>query len=56
MPKARSPNREKAFELYKTHGGKIDLVEIAEQLNLPAGTIRGWKNKDRWKERLNGTP
>lgn len=55
MPKARSPNREKAFELYKAHGGKIDLVEIATELNLPAGTIRGWKNKDRWKERLNGT-
>lgn len=55
MPKERSPDREKAFEIYKEHNGTIDLVNIAGQLNLPAGTIRGWKNKDKWEERLNGT-
>ncbi|WP_407314644.1 phage terminase small subunit-related protein [Desulfosporosinus sp. SB140] len=31
------------------------MVEIASQLNLPSGTIRGWKNKDKWDEQLNGT-
>ena len=45
MPKARNPNREKAFEIYKKHKGEIDLVEIASQLNLAAGTVRGWKNE-----------
>ncbi|EHQ92157.1 phage terminase small subunit [Desulfosporosinus youngiae] len=55
MPKERSPDRAKAFELYREHQGKIDLVDIAGQLNLPAGTIRGWKNKDKWEEQLNGT-
>lgn len=55
MPRERSPNRDKAFEIYKEHGGDIDLAGIAEQLGLPAGTIRGWKNKDKWDERLNGT-
>lgn len=55
MPRARDPNREKAFEMYMESGGKIDLVEIASQLNLPAGTIRGWKSKDSWESKLNGT-
>lgn len=55
MPKARNPNREKAFEIYKKHKGEIDLVEIASQLNLAAGTIRGWKSKDKWDEKMNGT-
>ncbi|MDO4272696.1 MAG: phage terminase small subunit [Eubacteriales bacterium] len=55
MPRARDPNREKAFELYKGHNGNIDLVEIASQLNLSPGTIRGWKSKDKWDGLLNGT-
>lgn len=55
MPRARDPNREKAFELYREHNGNIDLVEIASQLNISPGTIRGWKSKDRWDGVLNGT-
>lgn len=52
MPKQRSPEREKAFELYKQG---LKLIEIAKELNLPEGTIRGWKNKDKWDDKLNGT-
>lgn len=55
MPRARDPNRSRAFEIYKEHGGKIDLVEIASQLNISAGTVRGWKSKDSWDSELNGT-
>ncbi|MFC0905883.1 terminase small subunit [Clostridium sp. MT-14] len=55
MPRQRSPNRDKAFEIYKKHNGNIDLVKIAEILNLSPGTIRGWKNKDKWDSKLNGT-
>ena len=55
MPRPRDPNRDRAFELYRNSGGKLDLVEIASQLNLPSGTIRGWKSKDSWETRLNGT-
>ena len=55
MPRARDPNRNKAFQIYKDADGKIDLVEIASQLNISAGTVRGWKSKDRWEEQLNGT-
>ncbi len=55
MARARSPNRNKAFEIYKEHDGNIDLVKIAEILNISSGTIRGWKNKDKWEDKLNGT-
>lgn len=55
MPRARDPNRKRAFEIYKENGGNIDLIEIAGQLNISAGTVRGWKSKDNWEEQLNGT-
>ena len=55
MPRARDPNRDKAFEIYKKYKGNIDLVEIANQLNISSGTVRGWKSKDKWTEKMNGT-
>lgn len=55
MGKQRSPDRQKAFELYKNSNGNIALVDIAKQLNLPVGTVRGWKNKDKWDNDINGT-
>ena len=44
---ARSPNEqaEKAHELYRQG---MMLVEIASQLNLPAGTVRRWKSTYKW--------
>ena len=55
MGRARDPNRDKAFEIFKKAGGNIDLVEIASQINLSRGTIRGWKSKYDWDTKLNGT-
>lgn len=55
MSRAHDPNRNKAFQIYMDAGGKIGLVEIASQLNISAGTVRGWKTKDKWEEQLNGT-
>ena len=55
MGRARDPNRNKAFEIYKEHDGKIDLAEIASRLNISPGTVRGWKSKDSWDKKLNGT-
>ncbi len=55
MPKVRSPNRDKAFEIYKQHKGDILLVDIAKELDEATGTIRGWKSKDKWDDKLNGT-
>lgn len=55
MPRPRDPNRDRAFEIYKKHKGEIDLIEIADQLQVSAGTVRGWKSKDKWNEKLIGT-
>lgn len=55
MGRARDPRREEAFALYQKSGGKALLKEIAETLALPEGTIRGWKRKDKWEQKLNGT-
>ena len=54
MARARDPNRNRAFEIYKEHNGNIDLVEIASQLNISPGTIRGWKSKDSWNAEGHG--
>lgn len=54
MPRQRSPNRDRAFEIYREHGGGVELIEIANQLDVPEGTVRGWKNKDKWDSKLNG--
>ncbi|MZQ76219.1 MAG: terminase [Peptoclostridium sp.] len=55
MARQRSPDREKAFEMYQEHNGNIDLIRIAEMLKLSPGTVRGWKNKDKWDSKINGT-
>ena len=55
MGRARDPNRDKAFEIYSEHNGNIELVEIAERLGVSAGTVRGWKSKDKWDPKIKGT-
>lgn len=55
MPKVRNPDRIKAEEIYLNNKGNIELVKIAKKLKRPPGTIRGWKNKDKWDDKLNGT-
>lgn len=55
MPRERSPDRDKAFNIYKEHNGNIEIVKIAEILTISPGTIRGWKNKDKWEDKLKGT-
>lgn len=54
MARVRSPNREKAFEIYKSHGGNITNREIAKLLDISEKTVGGWKCKDKWNEELNG--
>lgn len=54
MPRARDPNRDKAFEIYKKHKGKIQNIEISKILKVPEKTISGWKCKDKWNEKMNG--
>lgn len=54
MSQQRSPNRDKAFEIYKEHGGKIANRRIAEMLNISEKTVGGWKCKDKWDKQING--
>ncbi|WP_206923064.1 phage terminase small subunit, partial [Alicyclobacillus suci] len=54
MPRERSPNRDKAFEVWRDSNGEISNREIAIQLGISEKTVGGWKAKDRWIEKLNG--
>jgi len=53
MARARDPSRDKAFEIWKQANGDIKLKDIAEQLGISEGTVRGWKNKDKWEASNN---
>lgn len=56
MPRARDPNRDKAFEIFKEHNGDITNRKIAEMLGVSEKTIGSWKSKskDDWNGKLNG--
>lgn len=54
VARVRSPNRDKAFEIYKESDGNITNREIANILDISEKTISGWKAKDKWNEKLNG--
>lgn len=53
MARARSPNRDKAFEMWKKSGGNLLLKEIAAELGIKDSQVRKWKNQDKWDEQLN---
>jgi len=48
VPGAKDELRKEAFEMFR-HGSK--LKDIAEQLQVPAGTVRRWKCTDKWEQR-----
>ncbi|ATO50133.1 phage terminase small subunit [Brevibacillus laterosporus] len=48
MAKARSPNRDKALELWFESGGNISNRELADQLGEKEKTISNWKSRDKW--------
>ncbi|WP_103110803.1 terminase small subunit [Brevibacillus reuszeri] len=49
MARARDPSRDKAYEIWQRENGEIKLKDIADRLGISEGTIRGWKNKDKWE-------
>ena len=53
MAKSRNPNRDKAFDLYKQHYGKITSKEIAVLLNEKVKNIEYWRIMDSWKQKYN---
>lgn len=54
MAKPKNPNRIKAFEMYKEHGGNITNRAIAKKLDVPEKTISVWKYRDKWKDKIGG--
>lgn len=55
MARVRSPNRDKAYEIYKLNNGEILLKDIAAQLGVKDPQVRKWKSQDKWEEKLKGT-
>lgn len=54
MARARSPNRDKAKEMYLNFNGDIKLIDIAKELNIKDSQVRKWKSQDRWDQELKG--
>ena len=49
MPRARSPERDLAYQLWLGSGKKKKLKDIAEELGVPEGKVRKWKSLDNWE-------
>ncbi|MGX6979107.1 phage terminase small subunit [Vagococcus elongatus] len=54
MARKRSPERDKAYEIFRKANGDIMNREIAKQLGISEKTVSGWKSKDKWLDKLNG--
>lgn len=54
MPRARDPNRGRAFEIWEEHNGEITNRKLAEMLDVSEKTLSGWKSKDKWNQKTNG--
>ena len=48
MPRARSPNRDKAFQLWIESQGQKSLQDIAAELGVKPEQVRSWKHADKW--------
>lgn len=48
MARARDPNRDRALEIWREHGGNITNRQIAEQLHIDEKKIAVWKQRDKW--------
>lgn len=54
MARARSPNRNKARELWLGSGGDMKLKDVAAELGLTESQVRKWKSQDKWDDDLKG--
>lgn len=48
MPRARSPKRDEAYQLWIDSGKTKKLKDIAAELGVSETQIRKWKNQDKW--------
>ncbi|MGI2294164.1 phage terminase small subunit [Paenibacillus sp. GXUN7292] len=53
MARQRSPDRDKAKQMWLESGGKMLLKDIAAALGVGDTLIRKWKNQDNWEADLN---
>ncbi|WP_230868266.1 terminase small subunit [Iocasia frigidifontis] len=53
MPRSRSPNSIKAEKIYLESNGKAILKDIAEKIGVAPGTVRSWKYRYKWDDKLN---
>lgn len=55
MGRQRSPNRDRAYEMWKESNGIKPLKSIAEELGEPETLVRKWKCQDKWDSKSNVT-
>ena len=48
MPRARSPKRDEAYQIWLASEGKKKLKDIAADLGVSETQVRKWKNQDKW--------
>lgn len=54
MPRARSPNRDKAFLIWKSSKGKKKNKDIAAELGVSEKQLSNWRREDNWEELAAG--
>jgi phage terminase small subunit len=54
VARARSPNRDKAFQLWRKSNGERLLKDIASELGIRDSQVRKWKSQDKWEHQLKG--
>lgn len=51
MPRERSPNRDKAHELWKKSKKAKKIKDIAAELGVSESLVRKWKSLDHWEKK-----
>lgn len=55
MARERSPDRDRAMNMWLESGGAMKLKDIAAALSIGESKVRKWKSLDRWEEVLKGS-
>lgn len=55
MARERSPERDRAMQMWLEGSGKMKLKDIAAALSIPDSKVRKWKTMDGWEEELKGS-
>lgn len=53
MARERSPDRDKAKQMWLESGGTMKLKDIAAALSIGETQVRKWKSQDKWTNDLN---